>query len=86
MGRVTSKANEAKSKMKDPPDMPHAEVRTRMVVICGPTPYQLDHGGAPVVDIEESLLFTFRLDLVGELNTELSSSSPNTTPPAKLLS
>ena len=25
----------------------HAEIRTRVVVICGPTRYQLDHGGAP---------------------------------------
>jgi len=23
----------------------HAEIRTRVVVICGPTRYQLDHGG-----------------------------------------
>ena len=28
----------------------HAEIRTRVVVICGPTCYQLDHGGAPVHD------------------------------------
>ena len=24
----------------------HAEIRTQVVVICGPTRYQLDHGGA----------------------------------------
>jgi len=24
----------------------HAEIRTQVIVICDPTPYQLDHGGA----------------------------------------
>jgi len=41
MGRATSKGNEAESNMKDPSD-----IRTRVVAICGPTLYQLDHGGA----------------------------------------
>ena len=28
----------------------HAEIRTQVVVICGPTRYQLDHGGgAPII-------------------------------------
>ena len=45
MGRVTSKGNEAKSKMKQPSDMAHAEIRTHVVVTCGPMLYQLDHGG-----------------------------------------
>ena len=44
MGRATAKRYEAKTKMKHPS---HVEVRTRFVVICGPTRYQLDHGGAP---------------------------------------
>jgi len=26
----------------------HAEIRTQVVVICGPTRYHLDHAGAPV--------------------------------------
>ena len=42
MGRATSKGNEAKLKMKHPSDMPHAEIRTQVVVICGPTRYQLE--------------------------------------------
>ena len=27
----------------------HAEIRTRVLVICGPTRYQLDHEGAQIV-------------------------------------
>ena len=45
MGRATPKGNEAKSKMKQPSDMLTPEIRTQVVVICGPTRYQLDHGG-----------------------------------------
>ena len=26
----------------------HTEIRTQVVVICDPTRYQLDHGGAPI--------------------------------------
>ena len=40
---VTSKGNEAKD--ETPVRYAHAEIRTRVVVICGPTRYQLDHGG-----------------------------------------
>jgi len=41
MGRATSKGNEAKSKMKQLTfRYAHAEIRTRVVVICGPTPYR----------------------------------------------
>jgi len=43
MGRVTSKGNEVKSKMKI--SYAHAEIQTRVVVICGPMTYQLDHKG-----------------------------------------
>jgi len=43
MGRVTSKRNEAKSKMKI--SYAHSETRTQVVVICGPMPYQLQHWG-----------------------------------------
>ena len=43
MGRVISNGNEAKSKMKISYD--HAKIWTEVVVICGPTCYQLDHGG-----------------------------------------
>ena len=46
MGRATSKGNEAKSKDETFFKYGHAEIRTQMVVICGPTRYQLDHGGA----------------------------------------
>jgi len=42
-GGVTSKGNEAKSNMKISYD--HAKIWTEVVVICGPTCYQLDHGG-----------------------------------------
>jgi len=30
----------------------HAEIRTQMVVIYGPTRYYLDHGGAPLLPTE----------------------------------
>jgi len=42
MGQATS------SEVKDetPIRYAHSEIRTRMVIICGPTCYQLDHGGA----------------------------------------
>ena len=43
MRRVTSKGNEAKSKMKI--SYAHAEIQTQVVVICGLTCYQLDHRG-----------------------------------------
>ena len=33
-------------KMKPPYRYSYAEIRTRVVVICGPTRYQLDHRGA----------------------------------------
>ena len=42
MGRATSKDNEANSKMKRSSDIPSAEIRTQVVVICDPTRYQLD--------------------------------------------
>ena len=45
MGRLIPQANEAKSKMKHF-RYAHAEIRTQMVVMCGTTRYQLDHGGA----------------------------------------
>ena len=45
MVRETFKGNEAKSKMKHF-RYAHAEIRTQVVVICGKTRYQLDHGGA----------------------------------------
>ena len=32
----------------------HAEIRTRVVVICGPTHYQSDHGGALRIYLERS--------------------------------
>jgi len=44
MGRATSEVTEANSKMKQPFRYANAEIRTRVVVICGPTRYQLDHG------------------------------------------
>ena len=40
---MTYKVIEAKSKMKI--SYAHAKIQTRVVVICGPTRYQLDHGG-----------------------------------------
>jgi len=40
MGRTTSKGNEAPFRYAS------AEIRTQVVVICGPTRYQLDYGGA----------------------------------------
>ena len=40
--------NEAKSKMKHPSDKSTPEILTQVVVICGPTRYQLDHGSAPI--------------------------------------
>ena len=43
MEQVTTKGNEAKPKMKI--SYAHTEIRTQVVVICGPMPYQLDHGG-----------------------------------------
>ena len=43
MGRVTSKGKEAKLKMKI--SYADAKIRTQVVVICGPAPYQLDHKG-----------------------------------------
>ena len=46
MGRTTSKGNEAKVKDETPFRYAHAEIQTRVVVICDPTRYQLDHGGA----------------------------------------
>ena len=39
MGRVTSKD-------ETPSRYAHAEIRTRVIVICDPTGYQLDHEGA----------------------------------------
>jgi len=46
-GRATFKNNEATSKMKLPSGFSyaHAKIRTQVVVICGPTHYQLDHRG-----------------------------------------
>jgi len=44
MGRATSEGNEVKD--ETPFRYAHAEIRTRVVVICGPTRNQLDHGGA----------------------------------------
>ena len=41
MGQVTSKSNEAKMKIS----YAHAEIRTQVIVICGPMPYQLDYRG-----------------------------------------
>ena len=38
MGRATPEGNETK--------YAHAEIRMQVVVICGPTPYQLYHRGA----------------------------------------
>ena len=43
MGRATSKRNEAKSKNETPFRYVHAEIRTRVVVICDQTRYKLDH-------------------------------------------
>ena len=43
MGRVTSKGNEVKSKIKI--SYAHAKILIQVVVICGPTCYQLDHEG-----------------------------------------
>jgi len=47
MGRATSNGNEANSMMKHASDMPTLRIETRVVVICDPTPYHLDHGGTP---------------------------------------
>jgi len=43
MGRATSKGNEVKDEI--PFRYAHAEIQTRVVVICDPTRYQLDHAG-----------------------------------------
>ena len=51
MGRATFKVNKAKSKMKHLSDMPQAEIRTQVAVICDPRRYQLDHGGALPVSL-----------------------------------
>jgi len=40
---MTSKGNEAKSKMKI--SYAHAEIWTQVVMICDPMSYQLDHEG-----------------------------------------
>ena len=42
MGRATSKGNEVKDEIRF--RYAHDEIRTQVVVICDPTPYQLDHG------------------------------------------
>jgi len=36
----------------------HTEIRTRVVVICGPTRYQLDHWGAVNIFINEEIGIT----------------------------
>ena len=46
MGQVTSKGNEWEVKDETPVGYAHAKILTWVVVICGPTHYQLDHGGA----------------------------------------
>jgi len=47
MDRATSDGNEAKSMMKHNLDVPtRAEIQTQVVVICDPTRYRLDRGGA----------------------------------------
>ena len=43
MGWVTYKGSEAKSKVKI--SYAHFEIRIQVVMICGPTHYQLDHEG-----------------------------------------
>ena len=45
MGRATSKANEAKSKMKQPSDMPHRDSNTGGSDLWS-NKLPLDHGGA----------------------------------------
>ena len=49
--------------MKRPFRYAYAEIRTQVVVICGPTRYQLDHGGAPGVIDERSTFSYFRVTL-----------------------
>ena len=44
MGRATSKDNEVKD--ETPFRYANTEIQTQVVVICDPTCYQLDHGGA----------------------------------------
>jgi len=44
MGRATSEGNEVED--ETPFRYAHAEIRTRVVVICDPNRYQFDHGGA----------------------------------------
>ena len=50
--RATSKGNET------PLGYAHAEIRTQVVVICGPTRYQLDHGGDQVPFDKAEVMFT----------------------------
>jgi len=54
MEQVTSKGNEVKDETTV--RYAHAEIRTQVVVICGPTRYQLDHGGANIWYKENNVL------------------------------
>ena len=37
----------------------HAEIQTQVVVVCGPTHYQLDHGGTPCKQYENKQGFPY---------------------------
>jgi len=71
MGQATSKGNEVKD--ETPFRYAHAEIQTKVVVICGPTRYQLHHTGPHNLLIEMHMRFITiyeqKLDVASNLIT-----------------